>query len=210
MELLTVLLMPAAFVYYSAGNRFSNLPAYRMAYGTGLVCGIVIALLHGLISGFLPWNTAHGAVLYPVVLLSLVLFPFVLGPALLNLLFLSPARERLHRTIPQLFGILSVYLPYIFIVRYPLPDVWILIMVPVLIVALIFLADSCLKRYLFTIRLGPTFEGVLFALLPVLVSLAILPLLVVLWHFCFHPLFYWIPSLGVTGISAGMRIKKYI
>ncbi len=210
MDLLTVLLVPAAFVYYSAGNRFSNLPAYRMAYGTGLVCGMILAILHALVTGLLPWNTSHEALLYTVLLFSLVIIPFGIGPVLLNLVFVAPIQDRIQRIVPKLFGILSVYLPYIIITRYAVPDVWILIMFPVLLVSMIFLADIRLKRYVFSIRLRPTLGGALFALLPVIVSLVILPLLVVLWHFCFHPLLFWIPSLVLTGFSAGMRIKKYI
>lgn len=210
MELLTVLLVPAAFVYYAAGNRFANLPAYRIAYGTGAACGLLLVLIEWLVFSRLPWNTAYPALLYLIVLFSVFLVPFMVGPALLNALFRADGRARVARTVPQLFGILSLYLPYIMITRFPHPDLWVLVMVPVSIVALIFLTDRYIRKYEASIRLGPTLEGVLFALVPVLICLLLLPLLVVLWFFCFSPLFFWIPSLMIVCFSALIRIKRYL
>lgn len=210
MELLTVLLVPAAFVYYSAGNRFASLPAYRIAYGTGAACALLLVLVDWLLFSHLPWNTPYPALLYLVVFVSVVLVPFLMGPALLAAVFRSESRERIARTVPQLFGILTIYLPYIIITRFPYPDLWILAMVPVCIVAMVFMTDRYLRKYESSIRLGPTLEGVFFALIPVLSCLLVFPVLVVLWHFCFSPFLYWIPALGMVGFSAILRIKRYL
>lgn len=210
MELLTVLLVPSAFVYYAAGKRFANLPAYRIAYGSGVACGLLLVIMEWLVFSRLPWNTAHPAILYLIVLFSVFLLPFIAGPALLNAVFRSESRARIARAVPQLFGIVSIYLPYILITRFPFPDIWILAVVPVCVVAMIFMADRYLIKYESSIRLGPTLEGVFFALVPVLFFILVLPLLVVLWHFCLHPLFYWIPSLALVIFSAIIRIKRYL
>lgn len=210
MDLLTVLLVPAAFVYYAAGNRFANLPAYRIAYGTGAACGLLLVLIEWLVFSRLPWNTAYPAILYPVFLFSVFVLPFIAGPALLNAVFRSESRARVARTVPQLFGIFTLYLPYIMLTHFPFPDIWILTMLPVCIVAMIFLADRCIRKYESSIRLSPTLEGIFFALIPVLVCFLVFSALMVLWHFCFPSLLYWIPSLGMVGFSAILRIKRYI
>ncbi|HHU36488.1 MAG TPA: hypothetical protein GXZ47_04575 [Treponema sp.] len=209
MEILTVLLVPAAFVYYSAGNRFSNLPTYRLSFLSGLLCGILLIFFDSVIMGLFPWNSANFLVQYTLILFSLLVIPFIAGPALLNVVFIAQPIDRILRTVPQLFGIFSFYLPYIIFYRLPVFDIWVVLMVPVLYVSFIFMVEFILKHYCSTLRYTPRFESVLFAQLPVLALIVILPVLVCLWYFCFPSFFYWIPSFVMVLFSVGIRIRKY-
>lgn len=209
MSILLILLVPAVFLYYSAGNRFSGLPTYRLAWLSGVAAGILLAVLAFLTEGVLKIRSSSFALQYLTTFVSCTLIPFVLGPIVLFAVFDSPLRDRIERLVPQLFGILTVYLPFLQLSRFSGPDAWSAVLHPALTVSAVFLVDYSVRRYLSRIRLSPNYEGLLVALLPSASLLLLSDLARVLWFFAYPFWTFGLLGMLLVFLSLLTRLAKY-
>ncbi len=209
MSILLFLLVPAVFVYYSAGNRFSGLPTYRLAYLSGVACGVVLTILAFFMDGVLKTRSASYALQFLSFFLSCTFIPFGLGSICLFTVFDSPLRDRIERLVPQVFGILTVYLPFLQLSRFSYPDVWSVVINPSLVVSAVFFVDYSVRRYCARIRRAPSYEDFLVALLPSLGLLLVSDILRVMWYFALPFWLYGTLGALVVFLSLLTRLAKY-
>lgn len=194
MSIVLFLLAPAAFMYYSAGNRFSGLPTYRLAYASGVCAGFVVTVCAFLFKSILIHNSSSIFAHFASFFVSCTVIPFILGPALLYGVFSAPLEDRLSRLVPQVFGILSIYMPYILSNHFDTPDIWSVLLTPVQFLSVCFLLDYIVRRYVGSIRLRPTLDGFGLRLIPLFAVLIVFDCLRVMWYFCF-------PAWSYTGLA---------
>lgn len=209
MQFLIFLLVPAAFVYYIAGFRDMGRDGKKTGYLAGLAAGIAAILVNALLSKIFPVATPHFIVKFASVVFSETFIPFVLAPTALFFLSTSPLKERFGQIKVHLFGIESVYLPYIMITRYDFPDLAVLVGIPVLTLSALFLAEFCLRRYVESVNRATDLVDFALAVLPVIAMLLVSNLYVSLWFFCFPfwvflPLFIAVPLLALYA-----RLRAY-
>ncbi len=209
MSILLFLLVPAVFVYYSAGNRFSGLPTYRLAWLSGVACGVILTAFAFFTEGILKTRSASYIIQYLSFFASCTFIPFGLGPLILFAFFDSPLRDRIERLVPQLFGILTVYFPYLYLSRCAAPDLWSAVLHPALTVSAVFLVDYFIRRYLSRIRLSPSYEGFIVAMLPSIGFLLAIDLTRVLWYFGISFWIYGILGIVLLFLSLLTRLAKY-
>ena len=203
MHFLFFLLVPAAFVYYLTGYRDVGTVGNKTGYLAGIAVGIVAILVNLLVSLFFPQTTAVFAVKFIGVLLTETVIPYILGPIALYYLFVTTqgACERLSRMRIHVFGIATVYLPYIMVTRYDVPDMAVTLGVPVMLLSALFLAEYCIRKYVASVRKAPDMIDFVLSLLPVFGLLIVTDLYKTLWFYCFPgwiyiPLFFILPTLA--------------
>ena len=209
MQFLIFLLVPASFLYYIAGFRDIDKDGKKTGYLAGLAAGIVAILFNSLFSKLFPVATPHFFVKLASVFFSETVTPFFVAPALLFFLSTSPVKERFAQIKVHLFGIVSVYLPYIMITRYDCPDLAVSVGIPVLTLSALFLAEFCLRRYVESVNRATDLMDFLFAIAPVIAMLVVSNVYVSLWYFCF-PFWTWLPLfLAVPLLALYARLRAY-
>ncbi len=209
MSILLFLLVPSVFVYYSVGNRFSGLPTYRLAWLSGVACGVVLSLLAYLADGILNIKSASYVLQFLSFFFSCSFIPFFVGSVVLFWIFDSPLRDRIERLVPQVFGILTVYLPFLHLSRFNFPDLWSSVINPSLIVSAVFIVDYSVRRYLSRIRRAPSYEDFIVALLPSAGLLVVSDVLRVMWYFAVPFWLYGSVGILVVFLSLLTRLAKY-
>lgn len=208
MQILSVFLIPAAFMYYTAGCRDADAFTNRLAYFAGIAAGILALLVSGILSPVFPVSSSSFAVHFLGTFLFESLIPFAGGIALLWFVFTSDNRARLSRVRPNLFGIATVLLPALTLGAYNLDDAWAVVLVPSMILSVIFLADYSIGRRV-AVNGNPDSIDVLEALALPGVALLVSDLCKTLWFFHFPFWSYAIPSLSVVGLAFFLRVRKY-
>jgi hypothetical protein len=209
MSIVLFFLAPAAFIYYSAGNRFSGLPTYRLAYASGVCAGIVLTICAFLLKGVLIHDSSSVIARFFTFFVSCTVIPFMLGPALLYGVFSASLEDRLPRLVPQVFGILSIYMPFILTTYFDAPDMWAVLLTPVQFLSVCFLLDYIVRRYVGSIRLRPTLDGFAKRLIPLFAVLVVFDCLRVMWYFCFPAWSYTSLALILITGSLFSRLIKY-
>jgi hypothetical protein len=209
MYLLLGFLVPAAFIYYKAGCRDVDSTVNILSYTFGLVAGGCSLLIGHFIGTFFPHDTSSFILKFVSFFIVESIIPFIGGIAALFFLFEYSPKQRVSNIRPQLFGIMTIYLPYILWNSYNFPDVWSLVMLPSILISILFLADFCIGRYISMISRSIDVLDFILALLPILLALLVTDLCKTLWFFCY-------PSWIIIGISiflvffaAGLRFLKY-
>jgi hypothetical protein len=209
MMILTVFLVPFAFVYYISGQsesgRHLNLITFFLGLAGG-VCALFIDSLSGL-SGFMSVTGFFSRVLLSFA--SDCILPFVVGILPVFLLSVSPFREKLSLLRAQLFGLFSVFLPYRMLALYNVPDIWAVTVIPSMTISILFLVDFFIGRLLGKVSGSPDALDILFSSLPVLVAIIISIICITLWSLCFPFWTYSIASFAVIGAALFLRIVKY-
>jgi hypothetical protein len=209
MHFLIFLLAPAAFVYYLAGFRDAGIEGKKTGYLAGLAAGVCAIIVNGIFYQLFPQSTEHFFVKLVMVFFSESLVPYILAPVALFFLSVSSVKERFSQIKIHLFGIASIYLPYIMINRYDYPDLAVLVGVPLMVLSTIFLAEYCLRRYVESINRATDFMDFFMAVLPVLAMLIASDLYKTLWYFCF-PFWVWLPFfLAIPLLALYARLRAY-
>lgn len=209
MYLLILLLVPAAFVYYRFGAQKDDSFSVYISCIAGIAAGVLAVLVDSVLNAVFTDKIAT----FPVKLVYFFLVdscvPYVLGNLLLFFLFKGSARERISRLRPQSFGIAAFYLPYIMSRFYNLPDIWPVLFVPAMTVAILFLIDSCIARYLARTRGTPDVVDFILVMVPVAIALLLADVSKAFWYFRF-PFWVFLPvSLVVAVLPFALRVRKY-
>lgn len=209
MYILLFFLVPSAFIYYSAGNRFSGQPTYRLAYMSGILAGILLALGNMLLGGLIPGNSGNIILKFLDLFFTGSFIPLLLGVPLLFYVFDSDLEGKIRRLVPQLFGIYTIYLPYIIVSDYRLPDSWILVVMPSMYLSFLFCAEFSINRYLSRLRHRPSLEDFLYALIPAFCILLLIDIAKTAWYFCLPFNVYRLIAFAVITGSILLRLRKY-
>jgi hypothetical protein len=209
MILLSVFLVPAAFVYYMAGRPESEIHFSRIAVIAGLVSGLCAVWVDHLFNPLVAMPVAGFLPRLLLIFLSDTLIPLAVGILPLWFLSLSSFRQKILSLRPQLFGIAAVYLPYKLFVFYDFPDVWSVLFIPAMDVSVLFIADFFLGKLLSGRSGTPDMTELSFALLPALIGLVIADFCKAMWYFCFPVWSFGLLSLLLIGFSFFLRLKKY-
>lgn len=204
-----VLIVPICFVYYSAGSRFAGQSAYRLSYLSGTLAALPVILMDLICGSLIPSRTPYFVVKLIDVYVSGIVLPLIVAPIILFFVAKVPIERRIRRIVPQLFGILTVYLPWFMFSDFMKPDFWPVVILPALFLALVFMVDICINTYLGSIRLGPTHEGLLFALIPAGCASFCVMFAVTIWYLNKGSLLLWIVTLIVPLATLFIRLKKY-
>ncbi len=209
MFLLYFFLVPAAFTYYMAGCRDSDVSANILAFLSGISAGLVAFLVGNLFQFVFPPDTASFLVKFVSIIVFESVLPIIGGLAALYFILDAPARMRISNMRAQLFGIYTVYLPYLFFTRWNHPDFWSVVFAPVMLVSILFLADFFIGRLLSSVspRVDPV--DFLLSVLPVFAALVLANLCETFWFFA-KPLYVYLPlSIAIILLSFGFRLLKY-
>lgn len=210
MYVLILFLVPAAFVYYRFGDQTDDSFSVYISCVAGIAAAICALLVDSVLNAIFTDKVAT----FPVKLIYFFLvdscIPYVLGNLLLFMLFKGTVRDRISRLRPQSFGIAALYLPYIVVKFYNLPDIWPVLFVPAMTVAILFLIDSCITRYLSRTKGTPDPVDFTLAMIPVGVAFLLADLCKTLWFFRF-PFWVFLPlSLVVVASPFVLRVPKYL
>jgi MFS family permease len=209
MHFLIFLLVPAAFVYHLAGYRDAGIEGKKTGYLAGIAAGICAVIVNGILSHIFPPATPHFIVKLASIIFSETVIPFILAPLALFYLAVSPEKERFAQIKLHLFGIASVYLPYIMITRYDYPDLAVIAGVPILVLSFLFLAEYCLRQYVASVNRATDLSDFAMAVLPAFVMLIASDLYKTLWYFCF-PFWVWLPLfLAIPLLALYTRLRAY-
>jgi hypothetical protein len=209
MQFLIFLLIPAAFIYYLAGYWDAEAEGKKTGYLAGIVAGSCAIVFNSIVSRIIPPATTHVLLKFLAIFLSETVIPYILAPIALYCISVSPVQERIARLKLHLFGIASVYLPYIMITQYDYPDFAVLAGVPVMTLSVLFLAEYCIRRYTASINRASDIVDFLLAVLPVFFMLIASDLYKTLWFFCF-PFWVWLPFfLAIPILALIARLRAY-
>jgi hypothetical protein len=209
MMVLVVFLIPLAFAYFLSGRPETERYPGLIAFGTGIVGGILAAFIDSLagLTGFM-WLSGFVS-RFLLALASEIILPFAIGILPFFLLSVAPLREKLSLVRSQLFGLAAVFLPYRMLVRYDVPDAWAVTLIPAMALAVLFLTDFFIGRLLGRVSGNPDALDMLQSALPVIVALVALVASTMLWFLCFPIWSYGILSLAVVASALFLRIVKY-
>jgi hypothetical protein len=208
MQLLISLVVPAAFVYFMAGSPDSGTEK-KISYATGIVAGICSVLMHLMLSS-LPCHDSPSMVVHLLLLVFTdTLVPFVLFPILLHVLFRRPVLGTLMILRPQLFGIATVFLPYIMLSGYNTSDFWAWMCIPAMLVSLLFFADYLVGRLIAKSARYVDTVGMTWAFTFLLAGFVLADLAKTFWFFCYPWWLYGPLSLAVISVPFALRIMKY-
>lgn len=209
MYVLFLLLVPAAFVYYISGLRESNLSGNILAYISGILSGLCALILNRLFYVVFSPATPSFIQKFLMILFSESLIPFVGCIAILFFLFDAPLKQRVSLIRPQLFGISSIVLPFIYLSTYNYPDIWVTLFIPGMLLSLLFLADFFIGR--FVDSAGRSIDGLdlFLAFLPIFAVMIFIDLSKTFWFFCYPS--WIITGLAMLPVTAAilLRIQKY-
>jgi hypothetical protein len=210
MYVLILFLVPAAFLYYRFGTRTDDSFSVYISCIAGIAAGVLAVLVDSVLNVIFTDKIAT----FPVKLVYFFLVdscvPYILGNLLLFLLFKGSTRERISRLRSQSFGIAALYLPYIVNRFYNLPDMWPILFIPAMTVAILFLIDSCIARFLSRTKGTPDPVDFSLAMIPVAIALLLADLCKTFWFFRF-PAWIFLPvSLLVVAAPFALRIRKYL
>jgi len=209
MNFIVVFLIPAAFVYYSAGRSESGRLTESIAAIAGLASGLCAIIVDHL---FFPLFAMPVTTYYPkliILFFSDTFIPVVVG--LLPLFFLSdsPVRQKISLLRPQFFGVTALYLPYKMLVFYNFSDVWAMVFIPLMILSVLFLFDFFIGRLLSKVSGTPDLIDMLLTLIPVIFALICIDVSITLWFFCYSVWIYLLISLFIVCSALVLRIAKY-
>lgn len=209
MYVLFIFLVPAAYIYYLSGCRDADSIVNLLSYASGIVAGFCALFIGKLILLLFPHDTSS----FFVKFLSIFFFesgiPFFGGVAALFFLLESPVKQRISNIRSQMFGISTIILPYIVISSYNFPDIWSVILIPVLLLSILFLADFCIGRFTAAISVSVDPLDFVFAVLPVVLAFIAVDLFKTLWYFCFPSWIYVSLSFLLSGACFTLRLLKY-
>jgi len=209
MFLLYFFLVPAAFVYYLAGCRNSDVSANILAFLSGMAAGLAAFLVGNLLQFIFPADTSLFWVKFASIFVFDTALPVFGGLSALYFVLDAPPKLRISNLRPQLFGICAIYLPYLFFTRWNHPDFWSAVFAPVMLVSVLFLADFFIGRLVASV--SPRVDAVDFiiACLPVVAALVLSDLCRTLWYFA-KPLYLYLPlSIAVILPAFVLRLLKY-
>jgi len=207
MYIIFALLVPAAFIYYIAGTD-DDFISNGIPYVAGLVAGILAVFVNSVFNSFLPTQTSLLVVKGILIFVSDTIIPMILGNLALFFIFQAPVRQKISRIRQHSFGIMTIYLPYIMISSYNLPDFWCVILIPIMTVSILFLIDFYIGR----ISVSPNSTDALdfvISCAPVFVSMFMADVAKTLWYFKFSPWIFFPVSLAVAAFSFVLRCAKY-
>lgn len=207
MYIIFVLLVPAAFIYYIAGTD-DDFISNAIPYFAGIVAGVLAVIVNSLFNSFLPTQTSLPVIKGLIIFLSDTVIPMILGNIALFFVFNSPIRQKLSRIRQHSFGIMTIYLPYIMISSYNLPDVWSVIVIPVMAVSILFLLDFYIGRMVVSPN-TPDLMDFVISCAPVLIAMLLADVAKTLWYFKFSPWLFFPVSLAVAAFSFVLRCAKY-
>jgi hypothetical protein len=209
MYLFFMLLVPAAFAYYIAGSDNRDLVGNALPFCAGLVAGIVAVLVDRCVLFFFPALPTSFFLKLTMIVLSDTVVPFILGNAALFFLFESGMKQRLSRLRQQSFGIASIYLPYIMIQQYNVPDMWAVVMIPVMLISVLFLADFYTGKIVASPARSVDTQDIILSYAPVVGTMLVADITKTLWYFR-YPSWIFLPlSLLVTAFAFALRLAKY-
>jgi len=209
MHFLIFLLVPAAFLYHMAGYRDAETEGKKTGYLAGIAAGISAVAVNYFLARIIPPATPNIALKFLGIFLSDTIIPYVLAPIVLYFISVSSVKEKISQIKLHLFGIASVYLPYIMITRYDYPDLAVLAGVPVMSLSVLFLAEYCIRRHVASINRSADLVDFFIDMLPVFGMLVATDIYKTLWFFCF-PFWVWLPFfLAIPVLALIARLKAY-
>ncbi len=209
MYLFFMLLIPAAFVYYIAGSDNRDLVGNALPFCAGLVSGVLAIFVDRFVLSFFPALPASFFLKLTMIVLSDTIVPFILGNSALFFLFESGTKLRLSRLRQQSFGIASLYLPYIMIQIYNVPDIWAVVMIPVMLLSILFLADFYTGKIMASPARSVDAIDIARTFTPVVGTMIVADIAKTLWYFR-YPAWTFLPlSLAVTAFAFVLRLSKY-
>lgn len=208
MQILSVFLVPAAFIYYYAGSRDSDAASSALSYASGIAAGLCALLVASLVTLIIPEGTPVVFLKFIDLFLTESLIPYAGGLAVLWYVFDSPRAARLARVRPQLFGIATVCLPSLTLFSYNLNDLWAVLFIPAMLLSALFVADYSVGR---RASAGGIPDGLdlVETLAPALACLALADLCKTFWYFHWSFWIYGILSLLLIAFSFMLRLRKY-
>lgn len=209
MNLIVIFLIPAAFIYYSAGRSESGRLAESIAAIAGLATGLCAIIVDRL---FFPLFSMPVTTFFPkllIIFLSDSFIPVVIGLLPLFLLSDSPVRQKISLLRPQIFGVTALYLPYKMLVFYGFSDVWAMVFIPLMILSVLFLFDFFIGRLLSRVSGTPDLGDMLMPMVPVLISLICVNVCITLWFFCYPVWIFLLISFLIISFAIILRIAKY-
>lgn len=209
MYLLFFLLVPASFIYYEAGCRDRDTIANILALFSGLAAGLVMLLLDSIVLSIIPMDSSSFWLKFTVILLSETCIPYIGGIAILFFVLDAPIKQRISNIRPQLFGIASIFLPYMFFSKYNFPDTWAVLLYPMMILSVLFLADFFIGRFLSSHPGSVDNLDFVISLIPIVVAMILSDAAKSLWFFCFPAWTFMILTLLLIGSSFFFRMLKY-
>lgn len=202
-------LVPAAFVYYMAGCRDSDVSANILAFLSGIAAGLASLLIGNLFYPLFPADTSFFWVKFAAVFLFETVLPVFGGLTALYFILVAPVKLRISNMRPQLFGICTFYLPYLFFTRWNNPDIWSVVFAPVMLVSILFLADFFIGRVVASVSTRVDPLDFFLSVLPVIAALVFADLCKTLWFFA-KPLYVYLPlSIAIILFSFVLRLLKY-
>ena len=209
MNVIVVFLIPAAFIYYSAGRSESGRLTESIAAIAGLASGFCAILVDRLFS---PLFSMPVTAFYPKLLILFFSDTFIpIAVGLLPLFFLSDStvRQKISLLRPQIFGVTALYLPYKMLVFYNFSDVWAMVFIPLMILSVLFLFDFFIGRLLSRVSGTPDLIDMLLTLLPIVFALICIDISITLWFFSYSFWIYLLISLFIVCSALILRIAKY-
>jgi hypothetical protein len=206
MQLLHVLTIPLAFIYYLAGESDTRNSEHWFSYFIGLCIAIPALAIGFLFVGLIPAGSTLWIAQFFRVFIMETLFPY--GFACLAILVLESRFPSLRfHGVSLLFGIASYTVPFSLLTVYPLNDPWISLIVPLVSLSMLFVLDYCVSRRKKLRSYERTFfsEILLFPLSILIVG----DICKTLWYFVFP---WWILVLSIALISVPaliLRLRKY-
>jgi len=207
MYIIFALLVPAAFIYYIAGAD-EDLISTGIPYVAGIIAGILAVFITSILNSFLPMQTSLPVVKFILIFLSETIIPMVLGNLALFFIFHAPIRQKISRIRQQSFGIMTIYLPYIMISSYTLPDLWCVLLIPVMTVSILFLLDFYIGRMVVSPNSFDPLDFIV-SCSPVFIAMIIADVAKTLWYFKFSSWIFIPLSLAVAAFSFVLRCAKY-
>jgi len=192
-----------------AGCRDSDISVNILAFFSGIAAGLASCLIGTLFQFIFPADTASFPVKFAAIFLFETVIPVCGGLAALYFILDAPAKLRISNMRAQLFGICTVYLPFLFFTRWNHPDIWSVIFAPVMLVSVLFLADFFIGRLVSTVSWRVDSVDFILSVLPVLASFFLADLCKTMWYFA-QPLFLYLPlSIAIILLSFILRLIKY-
>lgn len=199
--------MPILFFYVYSARPVESVYREGFAYLAGLFLAILSALLTWLLFSGVSYEKLSPFLYFVVVFLLDSVIPFIVLPLLAFLIFKARFSELNAMLVSLVFGISSIYLPYIMYSRYLGANLWPSFMVPLGFVSLLFFADAAWRQIL---ERRPSSISDLFPELLIPLSVLIINEIVkVLWFFGYPSWIYWIVSLITTAAALLLRLYKY-
>jgi hypothetical protein len=209
MFLFVILLVPAAFIYYRAGTQQDDSFSMNISFLAGIVAGLLVMFFDGILNSLFEDRISSLPVKTLYFFLADSCIPYILGNVMLFSLFMAPVKDRISRIRSQSFGIMTVYLPYVMVKFYNLPDIWPVLFIPAMTLSVLFLLDFYVGRYIAQIRSKPDCIDFVLMVIPVGVILLLADICKALWFFR-YPWWIFVPlSLLVVLSAIILRIAKY-